>query len=225
MEARMKNALLLIVSAISLPLQQKVLAQGTMYVSTLGRTPVGSAQIGADAWIAQPFFTGTNAAGYVLNSIQLLMDAASGSPTGFSVAIYSNPGNGPPDSSLTPLAGPEPTLGGVLNYDGASFFLRPRTEYSVVLTASTPTAQGVYNWSAANSFGTNTTGPGDPWVIPDLYYSSVNGSSWTLRVREDIFQLAINGTPAPEPPAVALGVLASALVGLGCWRRSDPRSF
>ena len=212
----MKGILLLIVSAIGICLPQCSFGQGTTYVSTLGGTPIGSAAIGADSWIAQPFFAGTNAAGYVLNSIQLQMTAASGSPTDFSVAIYSNPGNGPPGSSLAPLTGADPSLGGVFTYSAPNLLLQPRTEYSVVVTAATAIAQGAYYWSAVDSFGTVTSGS-DRWFINDAYYSSVNGSSWTSVLRQDIFQLGINATPVPEPPACALW--AAALACLSLWRR------
>jgi hypothetical protein len=216
----MKRILLFIVSAVLICLPQWILGQGTTYVSTLGGTPIGSAAVGADSWIAQTFFAGTNAAGYFLNSIQLQMNSASGGPTGFSVAIYSNPGNHAPGSSLVALTGPEPSLGGVFTYGASNFLLQARTEYSVVVTAATLMAEGAYYWSAVDSLGTGIIGS-ERWNITDSYYSSANGSSWTNTIRQEMFQLAINATPVPEPSTFALW--AAAIACLSLWRGLPPR--
>ena len=213
----MKTILLFIVSAVGICLPQSILGQGTTYVSTLPGTPIGSAAIGADSWNAQMFITGPNAGGYALDSIQLLMNAATASPSGFSVSVYSKTGDphsasdrDSPQNSLGSLAGADPAAGGLFTYSASSLELSPSTFYFVVATAASPISQGAYNWSAVDSFGRLTIG-GDGWYIPDSYYSSVNGSSWTSTIRQDIFQLAINGRPVPEPSAFALCAAALAL--------------
>src|SRR5664280_720145 len=86
-----------------------VQAQGTLYVSNLGQTPTGSAAIGSDAWVAQTVFTGTNPGGYMLNSVHLLMNAASGTPSGFAVSIYSKTGD--PYRFNIPGDSPQSSLG------------------------------------------------------------------------------------------------------------------
>ena len=184
-------------------------AQGSIYISNLGQTPVGTGAVGNDSWIAQPFFTGTNSAGYALNSVQLLMDAALGSPNGFTASIYSSPGNGAPGVELGSLSGSDPAAGGVFSYAASGLMLSPSTSYAIVLTATTPIAQGVYQWSAADSFGSGIIAPGDPWIIPDVYYSSADGSTWAFNPRGNIFQFAIDGTAVPEPGFSSLLALGS----------------
>src|SRR5881628_856888 len=106
-----KNILIAILLANSLP-ASRASAQGTLYVSNLGQTPTGSAPVGSDASIAQSFFTlATDPNNYTLNSIQLLTDPASGSPSGFSVSIYNSGAGGGPQSSLGSLAGADPAAG------------------------------------------------------------------------------------------------------------------
>lgn len=194
-----------IVFIIGLLLPQFVRAQGTLYVSNLGQPTVGSMAIGRDSWIAQPFSTGTNSAGYSLYSVELLMGAGSGNPAGFNVAIYSSL---TPINNLGTLTGPGPSAGGLFTYTTSGIVLSPSTSYFLVATATTPAAQGAYKWSAADSFGRIYTTQGDPWSIPDSYESSTDGSSWTFNPRGNISQFAIYATPAPEP-----GVLS--LLGLG----------
>jgi hypothetical protein len=43
----------------------------------------GSPSVASDSWLAAEFGTGTDASGYVLNSVQLGMTDASGNPSGF----------------------------------------------------------------------------------------------------------------------------------------------
>ena len=218
----MKRILLFIVSAVSICLPQDLFGQG-MFVSNLGQTPVGSAPIGSDTWIAQTFLTGTNAAGYVLHSIQLLMNPATGSPNGFSLSVCDKTGDPHifrtgdlPQNSLGSLAGVDPAAGGLFAYSTSNLELSPRTWYFVVATSASPVSQGAYNWSAASGV-TGTQGPSDPWVLSNSYLSSANGSTWTETIRQYVFQLAINGTPVPEPSAC--GLCAAALACSGLWRR------
>jgi hypothetical protein len=191
-----------------------VQAQGTLYVSNLGQTPTGSAVVGSDSWIAQTIHTGNNPGGYALNSIQLLMDAASGSPSGFAVSIYSTSGgNNPPGSSLGSLGGSDPATGGIFTYTASDITLSPSTWYLVVVTAATPVAQSAYDWSAANG---QTQGNG--FIIDDTYFSSPDGSSWTFHLRQDVFQLGIYATPVPEPSTLALVALGALFLGFRRWR-------
>jgi len=204
----MKKMTLVAIVLGELLVMRLAMAQGTTYISNLGEATVGGGQVGNDSWIGQPFTTGTNATGYALGCVQLLMGAALGNPSGFNVSIYSSPGNGPPGSSLGILTGSDPAAGGLFSYTASGLMLSPSTYYIIVATATAPTAQGAYEWTTADSFGRITRAPGDPWTIPDFYYSSANGSSWTFNPRQNIFQFSVTGTPVPDP-----GV--SALVALG----------
>ncbi len=187
-------------------------AQDTLYVSNLGQTPTGSASIGSDAWIAQRLITGTDSNGYNLDSIQLLMDASSGSPIGFNVSIYNFSG-GNPQNNLGSLTGLDPSVGGVFTYTASGITLSPSTFYFVVVTAATPIAQGAFVWSATRGF----TQGSDMWAIDDGYLSSTDGSSWAFHIRQNVFQLAIDATPIPEPATYALAGLG--LAALSFWRR------
>jgi hypothetical protein len=175
-------------------------AQGTLQVSNLGQTPNESAPIASDSWIAQSIFTGTNPAGYVLNSVQLLMNTASGTPSGFSVSIYTWLG-GLPQNYLGNLIGSDPSAGGVFTYSASDISLSPSTSYFVVLTAASPAAQGAYIWSGA---GHAPIVGNQQWTINDTYASSPDGMNWTGQPRGDVFQMAIYATAAPEPGIIAL---------------------
>lgn len=192
-------AFITVVLGAELLLAQVAQAQDTTYISNVGQAPVGSGAVGNDSWMAQQFFTGTNSAGYALNAVQLLMDPALGSASGFNASIYSSPGNGAPGVELASLSGSDPAAGGIFSYAASGLMLSPRTSYAIVLTATTPIAQGAYQWSAADSYGRGIIAPGDPWMIPDVYYSSADGSSWTFHGRGNIFQFAIDGAAVPEP--------------------------
>ena len=63
--------LALVLAVLSPPVAQ---AQGTTYVSSLGLPSTGSASVGSDSWVAEGFWTGPNAAGYLLNSVQLVSE-------------------------------------------------------------------------------------------------------------------------------------------------------
>jgi len=188
-------------------------AQGTLEVSNLGQTPTGSASIGRDAWVAQRIITGTDSSGYILNSIHLQMDAASGSPSGFNVSIYSiNNSNFEPGNNLGSLSGSDPSAGGIFTYNASNIELSPSTIYYIVLTGATSVAQGAYNWDASSFAEGN-----NQWQIDDLSLSSPDGSSWTLDARGEAFQLAVYATEVPEPATLALAGLG--LACLNFWRR------
>ena len=149
-----------------LPLQ--VLAQGTLFVSTLDQTPTGDAPVASDSWVAQEFFVGSNPQGYIIESVHLLMGAPSGSPTGFSVALYDAVG-GSPGNHLGRLTGEAPSTGGIFAYSTAGIAVLPGL-HMVVVTADTPVALGAYDWSAGRgAIGT------DGWVIGHLYHISTDG--------------------------------------------------
>src|ERR1700733_1355144 len=122
------------VLAVGLFAPQVTQAQGTLtYLSNLGQSSAGSNPVGSNSWVASEIITGNNPDGYILNSIQLGMTNASGSPSGFMVMIYSaifgsgiNPG-----SSLDTLSGStDPEASSVYTYTPASnLVLSPSTDY------------------------------------------------------------------------------------------------
>jgi hypothetical protein len=192
-------------------------AQGTItYLSNLGQTSAGSSPVGSDSWLAASFGTGSNAGGYLLNSVQLGMMNASGNPSGFTVMIYSASGHLDilPGSSLGTLAGSsDPAAGDIYNYTASpNFTLLPNTAYFIVLTDATTVAGGAYNWSYSSTFSYN---PNGGWEAPLIFgavfnYQSNDGSDWNLSGGYP--QFAINATPAPEPGVISLFALGGLLV-------------
>jgi hypothetical protein len=195
------------------------LAQGTLYVSNLGQTSGGSAAIASDSWIAEPFYTGSNSDGYILNSISLLMSAASGSPSGFNVSIYSVSTSEyyPPGSFIGSLSGnSNPSTSGIYSYTTSGITLLPDTHYFVVVNAATPQTVGTYQWNYHSLDDIPVSGI-DGWGLSLLYDTSTDGLTWNY-ARISLPQLAVYATPVPEPSTLALGALGALFLGFRRWR-------
>jgi len=198
----MKKVIYAIVAVIGLLPLKTTQAQGILYISNLGGAVAGSAAIGSNSWVAQTFVTGTNSGGYVLSSVQLLMDAPAGTPSGFSVLIYSKTGDphslsepgDSPQGSLGSLTGSEPTTAGIFSYTTPGIVLSPSTWYFVVLTAGTSTNVGSYTWSA-----TSCLTQSNRFTIDDEFFGSSDGSNWTWYLRGRVFQLGLYASAVPPP--------------------------
>src|ERR1035437_1135557 len=133
----MKKIMMMFV--VGLLTQQITQAQGTLtYLSNLGQTSTGSGAVGSESKFTTVqttwFVTGTNAAGYTLNSVQMeMLDATTSilgsSSGGFTVTLYSatippSPFINPPPElgeSLGSLDGStNPATGGIYTYTTAS---------------------------------------------------------------------------------------------------------
>ena len=174
--------------------------------SNLGQTRVGSLPVASDSWRGEAFYTGTNAAGYVLKSVQLQLTAATGGPSGFKLSLYD--ANGVvPGNSLELLSGVEPSGSGVFTFQSSGLVLNPSRKYFVVATASTPLAAGAFQWDLtswidqANIFEFHAGG---------ILYSSPNGQAWYY-TRPNNFMFAVNATIVPEPGTLALGLCGGVL--------------
>jgi hypothetical protein len=197
----------ILVLAMTLIAPQITQAQGTTYLSNLGQASAGSHAAGSDSWWAEGFVTGTNSSGYVLNSVQLQMKTATGSPDGFTVSIYNynyNPSIGnyyfPGNSIGTLSSSLNPVTAGTYTYDASGITLSPNLLYFIVVTAATPKATGSFNWSYSNSIGQSSGG----WEFDTyLYFFSGDGLNWGYS-RATVSQFSITATPVPEPSAWAL---------------------
>jgi len=197
-------------------------AQGTTYLSNLDQSSAGSLAVGSDSWLGANFQTGTNAGGYVLDSVQLELADASGSPSGFTAMLYANGklGGPTPGSSLGTLNGSlDPVAAGVYTYIPASTLtLSARTSYFIVLTAGTAVAGGAYEWSYA---GSNAYDPSGGWFSDGVLCTSSNGSSWPSLTTSYLL-FAISGSPVPEPSSLTF-------VGLGVfllvWRHRKAKAI
>jgi hypothetical protein len=196
--------------------QQMAVAQGTTtYLSNLGQAPAGSLAVGSNSWVAMAVQTGTNAGGYVLDSVQLALADASGSPAGFTVLLYAtHPASTAPHSYLATLNGSlDPVTAGVYTYSPASTLtLLPDMFYDIVLTAETPIAVGAYEWSFAS---TRSYNPSGGWSPNGSVWTSGNGSFWNGSAGA-YAQLAVSATPVPEPATAGLLAVGG---GFLLWRR------
>jgi hypothetical protein len=203
----------IIVGALGLLASQALQAQETMYLSNLEQPSVGSLAVGSNSWVAAIFVVGQNPGAYVLNSVELAMNDAVGSPGGLQVMIYrSGPGG------YTPPAIYVGTLEGSLDPVSAGFYtftpsapitFSPGGGYSIVLTSGTAVADGAYEWSygAANSYNPSGGWFTLPGGVSGAWISS-NGSipSW-VRNGSAFPQFAIEATAVPEPGVLSLIIL------------------
>jgi hypothetical protein len=87
-ETNMRKLIIGSIIVVGLLAPQITQAQGTIYLSNLGSESGSGLAVGSDSWQAEPFKTGTNAGGYVLDSVQLAMVNDFGIPSGFEAMVY-----------------------------------------------------------------------------------------------------------------------------------------
>ena len=185
-------------------------AQGSMSVSNLDLTSVGSQAVAADSWLEAQFQTGDNGLGYVLNSVHFSMAPASGSTSGFAVSLYSS-GGADPGSFLGSLNGPDPSAGGQFVYNAGGIHLEPESRYFLVMTAESSIADGNYEWNLVDRF--ENYDAVDGWLIPIGYRVSADGADWDPS-RQFTPQFGVDVTVVPEPSTILLVVLGlSSIVG------------
>jgi hypothetical protein len=221
----MKKIILFAIPALALAVLSPPIAeaQGTLYFSNLGQTSSGSASVGSDSWLAGSFETGTNADGYLLDSVELALADASGSPSNFTVMVYNlrSIAGVTPGSSLGTLNGSlDPVTAGVYTYSPASSLtLLPNTMYFIVTTAGTAVANGAYEWSFTS---TAINGGSGGWVgTANLQSSSTGVFPYWQQLPGEYAQFAIYATPIPEPSTLGLLVLGGFLL-VRCRRKARP---
>ena len=186
-------------------------AQGSMSISNLDLTIVGSQSVAADSWLEAQFQTGDNPLGYVLNSVHFSMAPASGGASGFEASLYTRDSDGGPRSFLTSLNGPDPSDGGQLVYSAGGIHLEPNSRHFLVMTAENLVADGSYEWNFVNNF--EYVGAVDGWLIHNGYRISADGTDWALS-RAFTPQFGVDVTVVPEPSTILLVVMGlCSLVG------------
>jgi hypothetical protein len=217
----------IIASVFGLLAPQIIQAQGTTYLSNLDQSSAGSLAVGSNSWLAGIFQTGNNASGYVLNSIQLAMTDASGSPGGFMVMLYA-PASGSflPGSSLGTLTGSlSPVTSGIYTYTpAATLTLFPNSPYSIVLTAGTAVADGAYEWSYTDINSYNASGGWFTLVgaLGGVWTSSNGSEPWIGSGGSTFPQFAVNGSAVPEPGVLSLFVLGGSFL---VWHRRKAKAL
>jgi hypothetical protein len=161
--------------------------------------------------------TGTNAGGYVLNSVQLQMFQESGNAGGFAVMLYSSANNffsSFPGGNLGSLAGSDnPSTQGIYTYTASGPTLAASTYYFIVLTAATGSATGAYQLGAGGPYNSI-----DGWNTAIDNYSSNDGASW---FHGGGGEFAITATAIPEPSAETLSGFGGILLLGFCHRRNS----
>jgi hypothetical protein len=159
---------------------QPTWAQGTLYVSSLGLASSGGLSVGGDSWGAAEVYTGTNAGGYLLNSIQLALGDATGNPADFTAMIYGG-GNWPASSylgsNICTLSGSlTPVSADTYTYSPTSdLVLSQRNTYFIVLTDGTPAIDGAFEWTVTSTYAPTLEGG---WGGARFLFSSSNGFDW-----------------------------------------------
>ena len=186
------------------------LAQSQTFLSNLGESPGGSFAVSQSSWAAQAFnvgdnIVGTRNEGFQLNSIQVLMDAPIGNPSGFSLSIYDivTRDEGP-SRFIGSLVGTPPNTAGVFTFTASNITLGPKT-YWVVMTSSSPIAMGSYSWRESSSGNFEGADRWSPYPSHDF---SSDGLTWTINGNKPL-QFAVYATAIPEPSSLVL-------IGLSC---------
>ena len=191
-------------------------AQGTAFLSNLSDSEIGVSAVGSDVWWGQTLQTGTNTEGYILNSVQLKLDAPSGAAHGFNLSIsQSNP-----NIFIGNLSGPDPTSSGMFTYIGAGIHLLPSSQYFLVVSASSLTTDGAYMWSYSSA-PPNAVGG---WSIMRRYRST-DGVNWLIADRSSAFQFAVYATAVPEPSSLALLGLGGSFLFTRLARKSRSKGL
>jgi hypothetical protein len=167
---------------------------------------------GSDNWLAQGF-TLPSSTSYTLTSIDLVLSKMAPIAGNFTVSLWSASGSGSPGSELlsigtSPVASlPDAPTEKVFSAPSGLSLTQGAT-YFVVLTADQTQANSGVLWSDRVEPSPSTSGSGA------LGGWSVNtGSGWPAPQNTFPFQMAVVGSPVPEPQAYA--VISG--VGLVCF--------
>jgi hypothetical protein len=188
-------------------------------VSNLSQTLAGSAIIGnagegSTYAGANSFTTGSNSGGYTLTSATITMGNATGSPTNFQLAVFSD-SSGVPGSSLETLSGSStPTTAGDQTYTSSSLALSASTTYFLVASATGLASDNNFAWSTTASDSETSS---DGWTIGDIRKRNLNETSFVDHTTSSTV-FSIQATAVPEPYQYAV-VTCLGLFGVVAFRR------
>ncbi|HVU26591.1 MAG TPA: choice-of-anchor R domain-containing protein [Verrucomicrobiae bacterium] len=210
-----KKLVIMLVALLALISAQ---AQGVIYLSNLDEPANGSVAVTVSPGIFAPFTTGANPEGYLLDSVQLLMDDSESS-VGFSIGIFgiSSDPVPTPGAELGALNGSSnPSTAGIYIYTTSGITLLPDTVYFIGART-----RGTFYWSLANSASYTSN---DNWDYPLLIegfpsYGFYYDGDGVTPIPYPL-QFAISATPIPEPQIYALLGLSLAYIGFRRFRRS-----
>jgi len=201
---KLKHLITVISCAAGMSVPQLTHAQGD-YLDNTGQPVAGNNMVGLpfNNRVDVEFKTGTNAAGYTLNSITFLMANASvtPSPSSIELDVLAADDNTPIFGNFDISGSNNPTNAGLHTFSVPSATLAANTDYWVSLLNP---GSGDYEWSYANNTAATSS---DGWSItgnPNPLGETVNGSP----------MFAINATAVPEPSLSALLVIGT-LAALG----------
>lgn len=207
---------------MAIPAEAAIVLDNTT-VTVGGYDTIGGPTSASGAWLAAAFQTGSNPAGYNLNSIGMAMRFEDGFvvPDGnFTVSVWSDalgvPGSVISGGSLSGSADPSST--GVYAYTASAATLAPATQYWVV--ARVPSGGGTYLWNYAEDTTQTTAAPG--WTVEGLYAFRDFEQGWQALNEFQPFMMSIAATAVPEPSEYAAcgGLLAVGVAGYLRRRRA-----
>ena len=147
--------------------------------------------------IASGFTTGSNTAGYGLNSVTVRIISVSGSPTGYTVAIHANSGGNPAGTATYTLTGNAPTGAGDYTYTcSGSCSLTASTKYFLVLSGSGGnTGNNTFEQRTTGSSGQTNTPSNAGWSIDDLMQKKENNGNWNTDGLVGVLKFKVTATP------------------------------
>jgi hypothetical protein len=164
-----------------------------IYITNVPNGPNYGLYFDNTSWFAQPFTTGTNPFGYLLDSTYLGLGSVGAAPP-ISVSLYSNAASAP--GSVYSLL----TSSDNLNFTPITpTVLAPSTTYWLVMRSAAPYTPSNYDYTyiTFNHSYSSTNG----WTTPGLMASSsTGGASWGGSVDPALFSVTASAV-VPEPLA------------------------
>ena len=189
-------------------------AHADVLVSNLGQAGSGfPANVVSNSPSAQAFTTGSNIAGYALDSVELTLEAKPDDTTVFVVSIHEANGSEPGAVRYHDLLPSADIAAGNNTFNApADAFLARDTTYFVMVEYNHPTNQS----AAANPFTTNSNSEDaagdDDWSIANNFVYRHSGG-WITTARTDSLQIRIEGSALDGPDITGISVPSSPAQG------------